>query len=94
MEQLDPTRAVYGISVASELSGLEQQSLRLYESRGLLDPARTAGGTRRYSADDIDTLRHIAELLAQGLNLAGVARVLELERANAALTERLARQER
>jgi DNA-binding transcriptional MerR regulator len=65
--------------------GLAPQSLRLYEERGLLDPARTAGGTRRYSQYDVDRLRRIAELLASGLNLAGVAAVLGLESDNARL---------
>lgn len=79
------TRAVYGISVASELSGVEQQSLRLYESKGLLAPARTGGGTRRYSDDDLIRVRRISELLAGGVNLAGVARILALEDDNTRL---------
>jgi DNA-binding transcriptional MerR regulator len=70
---------VYGISVAADLVGMAPQTLRLYEDRGLLDPARTAGGTRRYSQDDLDRLRRIGELLGAGLNLAGVAAVLGLE---------------
>lgn len=84
MEQqgIDPGRGVYGISVASELVGLGPQTLRQYEQRGLLEPARTEGGTRRYSDDDLDRLRRIAELLSEGLNLAGVAMVLDLERDN------------
>jgi len=85
----DPSRGVYGISVAAELLGVDAQSLRLYERRGLLEPARTAGGTRRYSSDDIDRLRRITELLAAGLNLAGIALVLNLEADNAALRSRL-----
>jgi DNA-binding transcriptional MerR regulator len=80
---------VYGISVAAELVGLDPQSLRLYEQRGLLEPARTEGGTRRYSADDLDRLRRIAELLGAGLNLAGIARVLDLEADNADLHRQL-----
>lgn len=72
-------RGVYGISVAAELVGMGPQTLRLYEARGLLEPERTDGRTRRYSVDDLDRLRRIAELLAAGLNLAGVAMVLELE---------------
>jgi MerR family transcriptional regulator/heat shock protein HspR len=63
--------------------------LRLYERRGLLEPARTDGGTRRYSSDDIDRLRKITDLLAAGLNLAGIARVLDLEADNAQLRTRL-----
>jgi DNA-binding transcriptional MerR regulator len=80
-----PNQGVYGISVAAELSGLGVQSLRLYERHGLLSPARSDGGTRRYSADDLARLRRISELLAAGINLAGVSRILELEDDNAAL---------
>ena len=79
MERPLPDQAVYVISVAAELSGMHPQTLRIYERRGLLDPARTAGGNRRYSDTDIALLRQIAELTAHGLNLAGVKRVLELE---------------
>jgi MerR family transcriptional regulator, heat shock protein HspR len=78
-------RGVYGISVASELVGIGVQNLRLYESRGLLAPTRTEGGTRRYSAEDLDRLRHIGDLLQAGLNLAGIAMVLDLEAQNAEL---------
>ena len=81
----DPSRGVYGISVAADLVGMAPQTLRLYEDRGLLVPDRTAGGTRRYSQDDLDRLRRIAELLGEGLNLAGVAAVLGLENDNAHL---------
>ncbi|EME23072.1 heat shock protein transcriptional repressor HspR [Rhodococcus triatomae BKS 15-14] len=70
---------MYGISVASELSGVGQQALRLYESKGLLTPVRTAGGTRRYSEDDIARLRQITDLLAEGVNLAAVERILALQ---------------
>ena len=72
-------RGVYVISVAAELAGVHPQTLRIYERKGLLDPARTAGGNRRYSDSDLDRLRRIAELTDAGLNLAGVRRVLELE---------------
>jgi MerR family transcriptional regulator/heat shock protein HspR len=81
----DPGLGVYGISVAADLVGMAPQTLRLYEDRGLLDPARTAGGTRRYSQDDLDRVRRIGELLGDGLNLAGVAAVLGLESDNARL---------
>jgi DNA-binding transcriptional MerR regulator len=81
----DPTRGVYAISVAAELVGLGVQNLRLYEARGLLTPDRTAGGTRRYSADDLQRLRRIGDLLDAGLNLAGIDMVLGLEAENAAL---------
>ena len=81
----DPSQGVYGISVAADLVGMAPQTLRLYEERGLLEPERTAGGTRRYSQDDLDRLHRIGELLGDGLNLAGVAAVLILERDNARL---------
>ncbi len=85
----DPARGVYGISVAADLVGMGAQSLRAYERHGLLDPGRTDGGTRRYSAEDLDRLRRISELLALGLNLAGIALVLDLETDNAALRAEL-----
>ena len=72
-------RAVYVISVAAELAGVHPQTLRIYERKGLVDPARTAGGSRRYSDADIDLLRRIQELTNEGLNLAGVQKVMELE---------------
>ena len=78
-------RGVYGISVAAELTGIDPQTLRLYERRGLLTPARTEGGTRRYSDDDLDRLRQITELVAQGINLAGIAQILHLQHRNTAL---------
>jgi MerR family transcriptional regulator/heat shock protein HspR len=85
----EAARGVYGISVAAELSGLGVQNLRLYERRGLLEPDRTDGGTRRYSRDDVDRLRRISVLLADGLNLAGIAMVLLLEADNAELRAEL-----
>lgn len=72
-------RAVYVISVAAELAGVHPQTLRIYERKGLLDPARTAGGSRRYSDRDIARLQRIQELTAAGLNLEGVKRVMDLE---------------
>ena len=66
----DPERGVYGISVAAELVGMGPQTLRLYENRGLLEPARSNGGTRRYSSQDLERLRRIAELGSTGLRLA------------------------
>lgn len=80
-----PDQGVYGISVAAELSGIGVQSLRLYERQGLLRPARSEGGTRRYSAEDLARLQRISELVAAGVNLAGIARILDLEDDNAAL---------
>lgn len=85
------TDGVYAISVAASMVRMEVQNLRVYERRGLLEPARTDGGTRLYSADDVERLHRIRDLLADGLNLAGIARVLELEEENARLRARLAR---
>ncbi|MDF1605674.1 MerR family transcriptional regulator [Nocardioides sp. YIM 152315] len=73
------SRGVFAISVAAEMVSMEIQNLRVYERRGLLEPDRTSGGSRLYSADDIDRLHRIRELLAEGLNLAGIAHVLTLE---------------
>ena len=75
----DPARAVYVISVAAELAGVHAQTLRIYERKGLVEPARTPGGSRRYSDVDIALLRRIQELTNEGLNLAGVKRELDLE---------------
>jgi MerR family transcriptional regulator/heat shock protein HspR len=90
----DANRAVYVISVAAELAGMHPQTLRIYERKGLLDPSRTSGGSRRFSESDLSRLRHIQELTATGLNLEGVRRVLELEaelgRLRAELAEALA----
>ncbi|NPC44029.1 MerR family transcriptional regulator [Nocardioides sp. zg-1230] len=70
---------VYAISVAASMVSMEIQNLRVYERRGLLTPDRTAGGTRLYSDDDVERLERIRDLLADGLNLVGIARVLALE---------------
>ena len=78
-------QGVYGISVAAELSGAPIQSIRLRERRGLLTPARTQGGTRRYSAEDLAQIARITALVASGVNIAGIIRILELEDANTAL---------
>jgi MerR family transcriptional regulator, heat shock protein HspR len=75
----DANQAVYVISVAAELTGMHPQTLRIYERKGLLDPSRTSGGSRRFSERDLERLRHIQELTATGLNLEGVRRVLQLE---------------
>ena len=72
-------RAVYIISVAAELTGVHPQTLRVYERKGLIAPARTGGMSRRFSDADIERIRRVQELTNEGLNLAGVARVLELE---------------
>jgi MerR family transcriptional regulator/heat shock protein HspR len=75
----DANRAVYVISVAAELTGMHPQTLRIYERKGLLDPSRTSGGSRRFSESDLARLRHIQALTSTGLNLEGVRRVLQLE---------------
>ena len=80
---------VYAISVAAELTGAGVQNLRVYERRGLVEPHRTEGGTRRYSEDDLVRIRRVMVLLDEGLNLAGIALVLELEDANARLQQEL-----
>lgn len=83
------SRAVYVISVAAELAGVHPQTLRIYERKGLVDPARTGGGSRRYSEVDIARLRRIQELTNAGLNLEGVKRVIELEDENERLRQAL-----
>ena len=80
---------MYVISVAAELVGVHPQTLRIYERRGLVAPARTTGGSRRYSDADIALLTRIQELTEEGLNLAGVQRVIALERTVAELKARL-----
>ena len=85
-----PSHAVYVISVAAELAGMHPQTLRIYERRGLVQPARTQGGNRRYSDVDIDRLRRIAELAGEGMNLEGIRRVMELEAENERLRTELA----
>jgi MerR family transcriptional regulator/heat shock protein HspR len=87
----DPrARAVYVISVAAELTGVHPQTLRVYERKGLVDPSRTEGGSRRFSDHDLDRLRHIQNLTNSGLNLEGVRRVMELEDEVARLRRELA----
>ncbi|MCV7162009.1 MerR family transcriptional regulator [Mycolicibacterium brisbanense] len=88
-----PDHGVYGISVAAELSGVPTQSLRLWERHGLLSPSRTEGGTRRYSADDLTRIRRITTLVAAGVNIAGIARILDLEDDNSELREIINRHE-
>jgi DNA-binding transcriptional MerR regulator len=90
-ETRDPTQGLYAISVAADLVGTNIQNLRVYERRGLVEPDRTDGGTRLYSDADIARLRRIAALLEDGLNLAGIAMVLDLEADNARLRRRLDR---
>ena len=86
----DLDRGLFSISVAAELAGLHPQTLRIYEREGLVDPARSAGGTRRYSRRDIGRLEEICALTAEGLNLAGIRRVLELQEETSRLQAELA----
>ena len=83
-------RAVYVISVAAALAGVHPQTHRIYERKGLLDPARTAGGSHRYNEHHIAQLQRIQELTTAGLNLEGVRRVMELEDQNESLRQQLA----
>ena len=93
MSQLRPpsTAPLYAISVAAEMAGTSIQNLRAYERHGLVEPGRTGGGTRRYSDHDVGQLLRVRELLDDGLNVAGVQRVLALEAEIAALRARLLR---
>lgn len=84
------TKAVFVISVAAELAGMHPQTLRIYERKGLIDPFRTPGGTRRYSQEDIERLQLIQDLTSQGLNLEGVRQVLELQEENTRLRKKMA----
>lgn len=90
-EVFSGARGMYGITVAAEMAGVSEQTLRLYERKGLLTPARTSGGTRRYSQENMTVLRRVVELISEGLNLAGVQRVLDLETTNHQLRARLAK---
>ena len=83
---MDQDRGIYTISVAAEIVGTAVQNLRVYEARGLVTPGRTDGGTRRYSENDLARIRRIITLLEGGLNLAGIAMVLDLEQDNASLS--------
>ena len=89
-EWADLDRGLFSISVAAELAGLHPQTLRIYEREGLLDPGRSAGGTRRYSRRDIGRLQEIRLLTADGLNLAGIRRILELQEETRQLRAELA----
>ena len=91
----DTSRGVYMISVAAELAGMHPQTLRIYETRGLISPRRSAKNTRLYSQDDVERLQRIQELTTElGMNLAGVQRVLELESELARMRRRLRNTER
>jgi MerR family transcriptional regulator/heat shock protein HspR len=85
----EPDRALFSISVAAELSGLHPQTLRAYEREGLLEPARTSGGTRRYSGAEVDYLREISALADAGVNIAGMRRIVDLNKTVRALRSKL-----
>jgi MerR family transcriptional regulator/heat shock protein HspR len=87
----DNERALYIISVAAELAGVHPQTLRIYERKGLIEPQRTEGRSRRYSDRDIELLLHIQELTNEGVGLAGVKRILDLEATVEAAEEEIAR---
>jgi MerR family transcriptional regulator, heat shock protein HspR len=94
-DHVDRRRGVYMISVAAELAGMHPQTLRIYETRGLITPKRSSGNTRLYSQDDVDRLKRIQELTSEmGMNLAGVERVFELEREMERMTDRMQRLQR
>lgn len=90
-EWSDMDRGLFGISVAAELAGLHPQTLRLYEREGLLQPVRSAGGTRRYSRNDVLRLQEICALSGEGLNMAGIRRVLQLQEETRQLQAEIAR---
>jgi MerR family transcriptional regulator/heat shock protein HspR len=89
MTNRDSRTPLYGIAVAAGLVDLPEATLRLFESKGLLTPARSDGGTRRYSDDDIERLRRAAQLRDDGVNIAGIALVLDLQDENAGLRDEL-----
>ena len=87
----DSARAVFVISVAAELAGMHPQTLRIYERKGLIEPSRTPGGTRRYSQEDIERLQLIQDMTNQGMNLEGVRQVLALQEENRRLKRKVDR---
>ena len=87
--QMDEHTPLFAITAAAELAGMHPQTLRQYDRMGLVSPTRTAGRTRRYSMKDVVQLREIARLSAEGLNLEGIRRILELEYENDALRTRV-----
>lgn len=90
MSRIDRDTPVYVISVAAELAGMHAQTLRQYDRLGLVTPVRTRGGGRRYSARDVDRLREVQRLSSEGVSLAGIQRILELETQVEAMRSRLA----
>ncbi|WP_431075633.1 MerR family transcriptional regulator [Microbacterium phyllosphaerae] len=90
MAERDSSTPLYGIAVAAQLSGVPEASLRLFEAKGLVAPARSDGGTRRYSDDDLERIRRVTGLRVEGINIVGIRRVLDLEDENAGLRDELA----
>ncbi|WP_311243558.1 MerR family transcriptional regulator [Microbacterium sp. WCS2018Hpa-23] len=90
MGERDSSTPLYGIAVAAQLSGVPEASLRLFEAKGLVAPARSDGGTRRYSDDDLERIRRVTGLRVEGINIVGIRRVLDLEDENAGLRDELA----
>ncbi|MFT4284175.1 MAG: MerR family transcriptional regulator [Protaetiibacter sp.] len=86
---MDESTPLFAIAVAADLAGMHPQTLRQYDRMGLVSPQRTAGKSRRYSMRDVVQLREIARLSAEGLNLEGIRRILELENQVSALTARV-----
>lgn len=91
VDSADADRGLFGISVAAELTGASPQALRGYEDKGLIAPQRTDGGTRRYSRNDLERVEQITTLLAAGVNLVGIAHILELQAETNRLRQKLAR---
>ncbi len=94
MTMTKQNEAVYIISVAAELAGVHPQTLRIYERKGLIEPYRTPGGTRRYSPEDLERLELIHELTSAGVNLEGVRRILSLREDNKRLRSQVDRMRR
>lgn len=87
----DPGQGLFSISVAAELAGLHPQTLRMYEREGLIEPARSPGGTRRYSHNDLRRLHEICALAGDGLNMAGIRRVLQMQEETSRLQAEITR---
>lgn len=87
----DPDLGLYAISVAAQLTGVAPQTLRLYEAKGLLEPARSDGGTRRYSRRDLDRVQQIMSMTAEGLTLEGIRRLIAMQTENEALRAEIQR---
>ena len=89
-KRMDADTPVFAIAVAAELAGMHPQTLRQYDRIGLVVPGRTSGGSRRYSTRNIEQLREVAQLSAEGMSLPAIARLLDLEDENRMLRRRIA----